>query len=69
MKSFFNRGTVIQTLDFETDDPLKTAQYYKLRGFKNGIDEYSVSLEENAPFSFRFIPKEVLKNIKPNEKA
>lgn len=55
MKSFFNRGTVINSVDLECENPEATYNYFLSKGFYPGFDKNCVVLNPNAPLNFRFI--------------
>lgn len=68
MKSFFNRGTVINAVDLESDNPEEAVKFFLSRGFHEGFDKNCVVLNANAPLNFRFIKRGSFE-IRPNKDA
>lgn len=69
MRSFFNRGTVVQNLCLEVESPQETAQHYFSRGLNQGLDSTTVSIEAKSPFGFKFVPMDYLSHVSKNEEA
>lgn len=54
MKLFFNRGTVVESMNMVVESPNKTAEHYISRGLTKGREDASVALSENSPLNFKF---------------
>ncbi len=69
MRSFFNRGTVVQNLCLEVESPQETADHFFSKGLNQGLDSTTVSIEAKSPFGFKFVPMDHLSHVEKNEKA
>lgn len=68
IKSFMNRGTVIQSVDLEAENPEESVKYFLSKGFAQGFEPNCITLNKNAPLNFRLIKKGSFE-MKPNPEA
>jgi hypothetical protein len=64
-----NRGTVVQELCLEVENPKETAKHFYSKGLNEGLDDTTVSIEAKSPFGFKFIPMDHLSHVSPNPEA